>query len=112
MTKPKTRSYSRFGIEAAELLGLMIHDARLQRRLTVAEAAERAGISRGLVHRIEKGDMGCSIGAVFELAAIVGVPLFEAEPTTLTRHLTAAQEKFTLLPKKVRKSLKALKDDF
>lgn len=113
MAKPKTRSYSRYGTEAAELLGLMIHDARLQRGLTIAEAAERAGISRGLVRRIENGEMGCSIGAVFELAVIVvGVSLFGVEPATLTRHLSMAQDKLTLLPKKVRKSTKAVKDDF
>lgn len=112
MAKPTTRPYSRYGLEAAELLGLLIHDARIERGLTVVEAAERAGISRGLVHRIENGEMGCSIGAVFELAAIVGVPLFEAESSTLTRHLATAQSKLTLLPKKVRKSTKAVKDDF
>jgi transcriptional regulator with XRE-family HTH domain len=112
MAKSNTRPYSRYGLEAAELLGLLIHDARTARKLTVAEAAERAGISRGLVHRIENGEMGCSIGAVFELAAIVGVPLFEAEPSTLTRHLLTARSKLTLLPKTVRKSTKAVKDDF
>jgi len=112
MAKPNTRPYSRYGLEAAELLGLLIHNARIERGLTVAEAAERAGLSRGLVHRVEKGEMGCSMGAVFELAAILGVPLFEAEPSSLTRHLASAQSKLTLLPTKVRKSTKAVKDDF
>ncbi len=112
MAKPSMRPYSRYGREAAELLGLLIHGARVESGLTVAEAAERAGLSRGLVHRIENGEMGCSIGAVFELAAIVGVSLFEAEPTTLTQHLASARGRLTLLPKKVRKSTKAVKDDF
>lgn len=112
MAKPNNRPHSRYGLEAAELLGLLIHEARTARGMTLAEVAERAGLSRGLVHRIERGDMGCSIGAVFELAAIVGVPLFEAEPATLTRHLEAARSKVTLLPKKVRKTTKAVKDDF
>lgn len=112
MTKPTTRPYSRYGMQAAELLGVLIHAARIEHGLTVAEAAERAGISRGLVHRIENGEMGCSIGAAFELAAIVGVPLFEAEPTTLTQHLAMAQSKLRLLPRKVRKSTKAVKDEF
>ena len=58
MAKPRTRPYSRYGRPAAELLGLLIHDARTERGLTVADAAERAGISRGLVHRVEKGEMG------------------------------------------------------
>jgi len=56
--------------------------------------------------------MGCSIGATFEVAAIVGVQLFDAEPETLTQHLGLAREKLTLLPKSVRQSPKAVKDDF
>ena len=112
MAKPKTRPYSRYGLQAAELLGLLIHDARTARGLTAAQAAQRADISRGLVHRIESGEMGCSIGAAFELAAIVGVPLFEPQPANLTHHLETARNKLTLLPKRVRKSTKAIKDDF
>jgi transcriptional regulator with XRE-family HTH domain len=112
MTKPASRGYSRYGREAAELLGLMIHHARVERELTISEVAERAGLSRGLVHRIENGAMGCAIGAVFEVAAIVGVPLFDAGPTTLTKHLAMARDKLTLLPKAVRPSPKAVKDEF
>ena len=112
MAKPKTRPYSRYGLQAAELLGLLIHDARTARGLTVAEVAQRADISRGLVQRIESGEMGCSIGAVFEVAAIVGVPLFEPQPSTLTRHLETARSKLILLPKRVRKSTTVVKDDF
>lgn len=112
MAKPAQRSYSRYAREAAELLGLMIHNTRVERSLTVADVAERAGISRGLVHRIETGEMGCSIGAVFELAALVGLRLFEAEPTTLTRHLSLERDKLTLLPQAARSGKTRVKDDF
>lgn len=112
MAKPAQKSYSRYAREAAELLGVMIRSARVEHELTVMEVAERAGISRGLVHRIEKGDMGCSIGAVFEVAAIVGLHLFEAGPTTLTRYLATASEKLTLLPGAVHTGKKKVKDDF
>jgi DNA-binding XRE family transcriptional regulator len=112
MAKPAHRSYSRYAREAVDLLGLLIHNARVERKLTVADVAERAGVSRGLVHRIEKGYMGCSIGAAFELAAIVGLRLFEAEPTTLTRHLSMARDKLTLLPMAVRAGTKRVKDEF
>ena len=112
MAKPAQRSYSRYAREAAELLGLMIHSARVERDLTVADVAERAGVSRGLVHRIEKGEMGSSLGAAFEVAAIVGLRLFDAEPTTLTRHLSMARDKLTLLPKSVRRGTTKVKDDF
>ena len=112
MAKPANRSYSRYAREAAELLGLMIHNARIEHDITVADVAERAGISRGLVHRIEKGEMGSSIGAAFEVAAIIGLRLFEAEPTTLTRHLSMERDKLTLLPKSVRTGTTKVKDDF
>ena len=112
MAKPVHRSYSRYSREAAELLGLMIHNARIEHGLTVADVAERAGISRGLVHRIEKGEMGSSIGAAFEVAVIVGLRLFEAKPTTLTRHLSMERDKLTLLPQSARTGTTKVKDDF
>lgn len=112
MPKPATRPYSAYAREAAELLGLLIHNARVERGLTVAELAERAGVSRGLVHRAEQGDMGCSLGVALELAALVGVRLFEAEPATLARHVALARDKMLLLPQAVRPSRKAVKDDF
>jgi transcriptional regulator with XRE-family HTH domain len=112
MAKPAHRSYSRYASEAAALLGVLIHNARVERELTVADVAERAGVSRGLVQRIEKGEMGCSLGAVFEVAAIVGVSLFEAEPHALGRQLSTARDRQSLLPKSVRASAKGVKDDF
>ena len=96
----------------AKLLGLMIRNARIEGDITVGDLAERAGISRGLVHRIEKGEMGSSIGAAFEVAAIVGLRLFETEPTTLTRHRLMERDKLTLLPKSVRKGTAKVIDDF
>ena len=112
MAKPAHRSYSRYAREAAELLGLMIRNTRIERGMTVGDVAERAGISRGLVHRIEKGNMGASIGAIFEAAAIVGLRLFEAEPTTLTRHLSMERDKRALLPQSVRTGTTKVIDDF
>ena len=112
MAKSADRGYSHYAREAAELLGLLIRNARIEREMTVAEVAERAGVSRGLVHRIEKGQMGCSVGAAFEVAAVVGLRLFEAEPATLTRHLAMAREKLTLLPGAVRGTVNKVKDDF
>ena len=112
MAKPANRSYSHYAREATELLGLMIRSARIEHNFTVSDVAERAGISRGLVHRIENGEMGSSIGAAFELAAIVGLRLFEAERTTLRRYLLLEREKLTLLPQSVRSGTTKVKDDF
>ncbi len=112
MPKSITRTYSRYSRDAAALLGALIREARDERKLTAQEVADRAGISRGLLHRIEKGNLKCEIGAVFEVATIVGVKLFDADESTLTKHLRQTKEKLALLPKSVRKKSKAVHDDF
>ena len=112
MSKSIIRTYSRYSCDAVALLGKLIRSARKERKLTTQELAERAGISRGLLQRIEKGDLKCGIGTVFEVATIVGVKLFEAEETTLTKHIRQTDEKLALLPKSVRKTAKVVDDDF
>lgn len=112
MAKPIKRAYSRYTSEASLLLGSLIRAARKERKLTGLALAERAGISRGLLQRIEKGDLKCEIGAVFEVATIVGVKLFDADQTTLTKHLRQTEDKLALLPKSIRKKAKAVRDDF
>ena len=112
MPKSIIRTYSRYSREAAALLGSLIREARHERKLTAQELADRAGISRGLLQRIEKGNLKCEIGAVFEVATIVGVKLFDADESTLTKYLRQTTEKLTLLPKSVRKKSKVVRDDF
>ena len=112
MVKSVTRTYSRYSREAITLLGGLIRAARKERKLTAQEVADRAGISRGLLQRIEKGHPKCEIGAVFEVATIVRVKLFDADATTLTKHIRQTEEKLALLPKSVRKKARAVDDDF
>lgn len=112
MPKSVTRTYSRYSRDATALLGALIREARKERKLTAQEVADRAGISRGLLQRIEKGDLKCEIGAMFEVATIVGVKLFDADETTLSKHLSQTKDKLALLPKSIRKKSKAIRDDF
>jgi transcriptional regulator with XRE-family HTH domain len=112
MKKPLTQSYSRYSSDAVQLIGSLIKVARKERKLTAQDLSERAGISRGLLQRIEKGDLNCKIGAVFEVAAIVGIKLFDAEGTTLSKYIRKAEDKLTLLPKSVRQKKRAIDDDF
>lgn len=107
-----TRPYSRYSRDAGALLGGLIRAARTERGLSAREVAERAGISRGLLQRIEKGKLTCAIGAVFEVAAIVGVRLFDADESALAGHLNQIRDKLALLPKSVRKKRKTARDDF
>tara|TARA_B100001121_G_C18319861_1_gene448219 strand:- start:39 stop:377 length:339 start_codon:yes stop_codon:yes gene_type:complete len=112
MPKSIKRTYSRYTCEASTLLGGLIRTARIERKLTAQELADRAGISRGLLQRIEKGDLKCEIGAVFEVATILGIQLFDADETRLKKHLRQTEDKLVLLPKSVRKKSKVVRDDF
>lgn len=108
----KARPYSRYARDAAVLLGQLIHKARIERKMTAEELASRAGLSRGLLRRIENGDLGCALGAVFEAAAVAGVPLFEADDRGLASALASNSVVMALLPKSVRTPREKPNDDF
>lgn len=112
MKNTRARTYSHYNREAITLLAGLIRTARLERKLTAQEVADRAGISRGLVQRIEKGDLKCEIGAVFEVASILGIRLFDMDETSLAKHIKQTEEKLALLPKAVRKKVRIAHDDF
>lgn len=112
MPRSITRTYSRYSRNATALLGSMIRQARIERNLTAQELADRTGISRSMLQRIEKGDPKCEIGAAFEAATIVGIKLFDADANTLTQHLHQTKNTLALLPKSVRRTSKKVRDDF
>lgn len=114
MTSSVTRSYSRYTEEAIMLLARLIRAARLERKISTQELADRASISRSMLQRIEKGDLKCAIGAVFEVATIVGVNLFNAESSssTLVKQIKQVEDKLTLLPQRARKKIRVVNDDF
>ncbi|MEO5972966.1 MAG: helix-turn-helix transcriptional regulator [Sphingomicrobium sp.] len=103
--------YSRATVEALELLGKLIRAERIERRWPAQELAERVGVSRDLIERIERGDPRCGIGAAFEAAAIVGVALFERDAGRLGRHIADQDARLRLLPKAARHK-RAIADDF
>lgn len=112
MAKPAQRPYSAYSRDAVKLLGQLIRQGRIDKKLTAEELAERTGVSRGLIQRIEKGDPGCAIGAAFEAASIVGVHLFDADRVALASAIAAHTTTLALLPKAVRASRIKAKDDF
>ncbi|NJM44280.1 MAG: helix-turn-helix domain-containing protein [Brachymonas sp.] len=112
MAKPRTRSYSQHSLQAMELLGQLVREARVRKALTIVDLAARAGISPSLLQRIERGDPGCSIGVVFEVATICGVHLFDQTHRQLASDLALQREKMALLPKSVRSKTKSVNDDF
>jgi transcriptional regulator with XRE-family HTH domain len=106
------RALSPYAADAVALLGQLIRKARIERKLKAVDVTDRAGISRGLLRRIETGDPGCTIGAVFEVAAIVGVRLFDPDQTSLSRAIETSREIMALLPKSVRNPRIEADDDF
>jgi transcriptional regulator with XRE-family HTH domain len=108
----KGRIYSKYTREAGTLLGKLVRLGRKQRKWTEHELADRAGVSRATLQKIEKGDLNVAIGLVFEVAALVGVKLFDEERSSLVTHLARTDDKLALLPSAVRKRRKAVDDDF
>ncbi len=63
---PKYRKYF-------EQLGENIKLARKRRKLTTIQVAERSGINRTTLYRIEKGDPRVSLGAYFNVLRVLGL---------------------------------------
>lgn len=108
----RVRTYSRYTKEAAQLLGTQIRVARIERRWSQKEVAERAGITTDTVARVERGDLGVANGTVFELAWLVGIPLFHEDRSQLKPELDRTRDRSTLLPQRVRARQGEVKDDF
>ncbi|MCY3997410.1 MAG: helix-turn-helix transcriptional regulator [Rhodobacter sp.] len=106
------RTYSRLTRQALALLGARIKLARKERRMSERDLAERIGIARSTLQKIEKGDPRVDIGFVFEAAVLVGQPLFESEATSLVPQLDRVRDKLALMPGKIKKPRTQVIDDF
>ena len=106
------RTYSKYTVEATRLLGQQVKLGRKQQRWSETELAQRAGIARSTLQKIEKGDPTASLGLVFEVAALVGVRLFDADLGGLADRRASAAALLTLLPKKTHPPKRELDDDF
>lgn len=110
---PRTkRAYARHTVESAALLGKLIRYRRKQRKMTETELAERLGIARSTVQRVEKGDLKVEIGIMFEAAALVGVNLFDTDDKGVNELSQRIEDRIAVLPKHVYKSGKKVIDEF
>lgn len=98
--------------ELAEVLGLEIARARRERRLTLAELAERAGTSVPTVRRVEQGDPTVAFGTAFEIGRLVGIEFFGAQPGTESDLVGRARDRLAVLPARVRLRAEDDDDDF
>ncbi len=97
--------------EALELLGTSIRAARLRRRWTIRELAERVGVSHVTIQKVERGDPGVALGTALEAATLVGVPLFHPDEEARIRALAYKRIELALLPKRAR-TLGPVDDNF
>ena len=112
MPRPE-RSYSPPSRHALSLLGELVRLSRRRRRWTESELAERVGIARSTVQRIERGDPTVAIGLAFEAAAIAGVSLFGADDESAAVDARArAADRLALLPRSMRRPARPFDDDF
>ncbi len=56
-------------------IGNVVHELRLKDKLTITEVAAMAGISRGMVSKIENGQVSTSLETLSRLAQALGVSL-------------------------------------
>ena len=111
-TMLKQRTYSKYAQEAALLLGKQIKLGRKQRKWSEKDLAERAGISRATLQKIENGQLTSAIGLVFEAATLVGVNLFTQDRHHLSLSIDHASDKIALLPQRIQSQKKVVDDDF
>ncbi len=107
----RQHAYSPIVYDAATLLGTEITQARLARRWTVRELAERAGISPATLQKVERGNPSVALGTAFDAATLVGVPLFYADSTRLADEATRARRPI-VLPRAVRHPKRELDNEF
>ena len=98
--------------ESIRVLGSALKAARLDRRMTQAELAERLGTSRFTVMAIERGDPKVGVGTVFEAAAIVGLPLVASDDRMLREQARRTHALLGLLPTRVGRKPVVTDDDF
>ncbi len=107
----KQVTFSRYTRRALELLGGQIKLARKRRGWSESSLAERAGINRSTVSKIESGSPGVAIGTCFEIASLVGLPLFSDDPDVISREISRSNEMLALLPRKIQPT-RRIDDDF
>jgi transcriptional regulator with XRE-family HTH domain len=93
-------------------LGQLIKTARLSERMSQAKLASRLDVSRPTVLAIENGSETVAIGAVFEAAFLLGIPLMADGEQDLSRWQAVLANFQAILPSNTLSDKKELSDDF
>jgi transcriptional regulator with XRE-family HTH domain len=93
-------------IVALRKMGQDISDARRRRRITMELMAQRAGISRGTLSKIEKGDAATALGNYASVLFVLGMTNRLSDLVDANHDLTGRQLEEENLPKRIRQSHK------
>lgn len=89
-------------IKALQKLGQDINDARRRRRITIQLMAERAGLSRSTIGKIEKGDSTTAIGNYSAVLFVLGMEKRLADLVDSVHDLVGRRLEDEKLPLRVR----------
>ncbi|MFV1989659.1 MAG: helix-turn-helix domain-containing protein [Acidimicrobiales bacterium] len=108
----RTRTYSPNALEAAQILGTEVARGRRERRWSIRELSDRAGISPGTLSKVERGDPTVALGTAFDVATLVGVRLFDVDSSHLSELAARSRDRLAVLPRRVREPIGEVKDAF
>jgi DNA-binding XRE family transcriptional regulator len=89
-------------IKALHKVGRDISDARRRRRITTQLMAERAGVSRATIGKIEKGNPTTSIGSYSAVLFVLGMTNQLSDLVDATHDWTGRRLEEEKLPQRVR----------
>ena len=89
-------------IKTLRKVGNDINDARRRRRITISLMAERAGVSRTTIGKIEKGDPTTSIGGYASVLFVLGMIDRLGDLVDAAHDFTGRQLADEQLPQRVR----------
>ena len=89
-------------LKALRKLGQDINDARRRRRITVELMAERAGVSRSTIGKIEKGDPTTSMGGYGAVLFVLGMEKRIGELVDSAHDLIGRRLEDENLPQRIR----------
>ena len=72
MAKKSVPAYPRYA-RTTQGLGERLRLARLRRRISATEMAERVGVSRGTLHSLERGDLTVGLGVLVRALGVLGL---------------------------------------
>ena len=104
---------SRATKDTMSYLGRLIKLARVEHSMMAQELADRVGISRGLLQRIESGNLRVTMAPVIETCFVLGIPVLGCDKKHINSLSMMLSYMNKLFPGSIRHSSKnAVQDDF